>query len=177
MLAIHRWMRRELGYAANIFSIHGKAIALPRSLQGMKLPLPSNPFRCKFLLTSVIEPELAHPIDANHPAAVSVITTLQGPKLGKYAFPLDIVEEVNNLLGIHWQNYIVAELITHAQSQEQQGVALLRPEYNPAIHPEKLERLGLNPEEIASIHSQYYATARKNKMKKMKGSRYHWRFF
>jgi hypothetical protein len=169
MIAFSRFVRRPLQKSTKI-----RLGALGK----LRVPLPSNPFRMKFSLTSGIEPRLSLPFDRSRPAAVCAVMGWQGPSPKKYPDSLGLRAELERHLHEPWPNFALKTLVEHARRQGMSAVALLRPEHNPAISREKLRRAGRTAPEIETLYSQYYAAARKAGLKrKIDGSHYIWLFF
>lgn len=164
MLALARWVKRK--------TINVLGIRVPSS----KVRAPSNVFKMRFVLTSQIEPELRHPISPEKPASVCVVTGIQGPGK-KFVARKKLVEELNAELGEPWQNFLLREMVSHSRKQGLEALALLRPEYNPGLTDSYLAKHGVSPKEAKQMRSQFYAAARKNKLKKVKGSKYFWILF
>lgn len=165
MLALTKWVRRNIGRAMNIEWIKAK------------LPIPSNPFRMKFALTSTIEPDIKLPIDRDRPATVCAVMGWQGPSPRKYPLHEEYAKQANEAIGEPWQNFMLKEIVDHARAQGIQAVALLRPEHNKSLTEEHFVKIGLDPKTLPSIRSQFYAAARKVGLKKVRGSKYFWIFF
>jgi len=178
MLAITNWTTRKLGRSlrTQVLFREGPLQLAPHWFRELKIFLPSNPFRIQFALTSVIEPRLNLPLDPGLPAGVCVAMGMQGPKKIKFENTMGLVREIDAILGDFWQNFLLCELIAHARAQGCQAVAFLRPEHNPALRTEKLHGVGLGDDDIQSIHSQHYAAAKHNHMRKIKNSKFLWFF-
>ena len=169
MVAATQWIRRKIGKATKLHP--------PRWLENLRLPIPSNPFRMKFALTADIERELPLPLDRSQSDAVCAIMGWQGPSDTKYTNASEKAADFNRLLGEPWPNRLLRDTIRYAKQRGHRAVALLRPEYNPALSRKNLISRGDNPDDLPKIQSQFYAAARKCGMKKFPNSKYLWIFF
>jgi len=138
------------------------------------IPVPCQPFKARFILASTIEPQIKHPFKKEK--GVCVITSLIGPG-EKYGENMRMVDSLKQEVGGPWQNYLVRQLVEHSKAQGLGAVALLRPEHNHFLSNEYLAKAGVSSGEAEQMRSAFYAAARKNKMKKVKGSKYFWIYF
>lgn len=143
----------------------------------IRLKLKNRMCKVKFFLTRTIEPELNLPINRNSEAGICAITHLIGQTSIKYEDIQAIVQQINQTIGINWQNYLLTEISNHAKSKGCNAVALLRLENNPDLTNQHLSKTRVDLKGAESIRSQYYAAARKAGFKKVKGSNYFWKIF
>lgn len=146
-------------------------------LKKLRIKKSNKLFKLKFILSKDLERNVKLPVDVTKGNGCCIVTNIIGPSKEKYSDSKAVVSEFSKEINDKWQNYLLGEIINYSRSQSCNSVALLRPEKNPDLSFERLKSKGYSESEIKSIHSQYYAAARKLKLKKVKGSDYFWLVF